>query len=809
MYYSSRRGSTTRKQTSVLKTSTTRFEDGSPSGNDTDGGSAELLDLSTSREDLSRAPSRCSCQSGESSNTKNDTKDGVNRSWSGVNLKLEFDNNSASDDELLKEELLRIFDRERLGLESYFKHKTESILQGYRRKQCEWEENLRLEKIEYEKRLTQEKIEVQQNYISEMTKLTKQFNQERVELESHYKKQISELSQQFEMRKKDMDETIIKERTELKQRLEMEYQSMLKTQRTSDEQRFLQQRSELEESYRKKILDLEQKLKEAFSESELSGRKIQSDLEARFERERAVLVVEWKKRVELLELELGKEKERANKEERKACESQGFLRTEITKKEVEIERLRQVVETLKVEISKKEKTAKEFEMLQQSIFLCGSDALPGKLREDFEKMLASHREELGRSFRKEREGLEMERERRTVMERETLEKQLRMERERMAFEMEKERNEIRRAERDKENDLREELKKEVERMKTALETEKAILREQVKDELGKERTQIGEKILQEKDEREREMVKHFIGALDSLGEEGRKGLERREYEVWVANQKVEDTKQWIEGQHRASENKKGTLEDNRRSAAKDKSNYILCKNESRSEKHGHVEKLSDVQVNKYSKVDHGDVVEEKSTTNVTFHVDNKKTGEYSLRVLEQENEGLKAKVDALQENIKLHECYKTEASEEIERLRKMNKDLKVKMQETKEKLKDYEEHLNESEEKIKEYEEICIDYEKYLHDYREKIFVVEKNREMSIVARAGEDDGEERAYPGTKQDDHENFKNKEQRETRASLKSREKAEYEEGEDDEMERSKRKGNQTQSKEDSVSINEIKK
>jgi hypothetical protein len=75
-------------------------------------------------------------------------------------LRLEFDNNGGSDDEQLKDELLRIFDRERLGLESYFKQKTENILAGYRRKQYDWEEKVRLERMEYEKTLAQEKTEV-------------------------------------------------------------------------------------------------------------------------------------------------------------------------------------------------------------------------------------------------------------------------------------------------------------------------------------------------------------------------------------------------------------------------------------------------------------------------------------------------------------------------------------------------------------------------------------------------------------------------------------------------------------------------
>ena len=53
-------------------------------------------------------------------------------------------------------------------------------------------------------------------------------------------------------------------------------------------------------------------------------------------------MVEWRKRVELLEVELGKEKERVNKEERKASEAHGFLRKEISQKDFELEKLRKV-----------------------------------------------------------------------------------------------------------------------------------------------------------------------------------------------------------------------------------------------------------------------------------------------------------------------------------------------------------------------------------------------------------------------------------------------------------------------------------
>ena len=88
MFYSSRKGisssSTTRKQTSITsKKSLTKQEDGNKSGNETDCGSTEFLDVSTSREDLS--PSRCSCQSGGSNvAVRNEARDGISENlWSG------------------------------------------------------------------------------------------------------------------------------------------------------------------------------------------------------------------------------------------------------------------------------------------------------------------------------------------------------------------------------------------------------------------------------------------------------------------------------------------------------------------------------------------------------------------------------------------------------------------------------------------------------------------------------------------------------------------------------------------------------
>ena len=53
---------------------------------------------------------------------------------------------------------------------------------------------------------------------------------------------------------------------------------------------------------------------------------------------------------------------------------------------------------------------------------------------------------------------------------------------------------------------------------------------------------------------------------------------------------------------------------------------------------------------------------------------------FEMNALESENEGLKAKVAALEENIDLHKKYKEEAKAEMERLLKANKENDLKIQ---------------------------------------------------------------------------------------------------------------------------------
>ena len=507
-------------------------------------------------------------------------------------------------------------------------------------------------------------------------------------------------------------------------------------------------------------------------------------------------------------------------------------------------------------------------MLQQNIFLRGSDALPGRLREDFEKMLAVHSDELEKNLRKERERLETERETRLNVERETMEKQLNVERERMNLDLEKERSQMRQASRETEDKVREELREEMERMRAAFESEKVLLRNTVikeRDEAlmterqSREVERIREtELLKEKIRSEvtKEQHKKFLEEKEMLRRQVRdeyekKASDEKQYkftskqqqkndrevqmkengrkerspgeseeesnaeaiksqrgrvfdgsrvneslwndfaevgdEKWLANDRIQHTKQWVEKQYRFTSDSHEYVEDSTGlEGAKDGEEKIDIYDRHRQEPQ-HCRNDMDNWERDNSKLERGDIG--KGLLKRQGHSDNEedavqqgqgrdayrdnvisesgiksnsrefseaknseKNTEFNTRALKEENEGLKAKVAALQENIELHECFKKEATDEVQRLRTANKDLKMKLEELKElkndceelkavlknckgKLKDNEVQMKNKEEKIKEYEDICAEYERTLQKCRQRIMVIENDRAMQTTAR--------------------------------------------------------------------------
>ena len=516
----------------------------------------------------------------------------------------------------------------------------------------------------------------------------------------------------------------------------------------------------------------------------------------------------------------------------------------------------QIVETLKLELSEKENKVKEHELMQQNIFLRGSDALPGKLREDFEKMLAAHREGMERSLRKEREGLETEREARLVLERETIEKQLKVERERMSLDLEKERSEMRQASLEKEDLTRKEFREEMEKLRNALEEEKMFFKEQVRKEkdetlmkekqtrdFEKEREiklfkdQIRSEMLKEKDEamlKEKESLKenirrelmtekqiqkneklqkmsgqnlhpskmhreqsygvnksqrgrdevmrddeglvpkHFGFQVDE-DDQQENVLQLDEDEITLTGQR---TKQWVEGQYRFTTDNQRYLVDSGE----------LKEGGSKEDKRGHMDGKEGQECSKKGErpLKSQTNLENDSATAYENDYNNpsqsNKAREYcSVRDLSDENKGLKAKVAALQENIELHECFKKEASEEVQRLRETNKDLKIKLEEFKDglknneelkaSLKNYEKQFNDNrdqikdnEEKLKEYEDICAEYERTLKQCRHRIMMFEKEQALStrLVDTRGPE-AKETMYKETKDNDNKSGNMKSQR----------------------------------------------
>ena len=323
-----------------------------------------------------------------------------------------------NEEEALKEELLHIFERERTTLEVVFKKKMEETLRGFRSRQLEWDEATRAERAELEKNVSMEKMEMQKNFAEEIDKLTQSFREERQQLDQYYKEQLQELRKKLGTEQERMGENFAREKIELKEKLEAEYQVMLEREISHVKQEAIREKSEVEQRLNNEKLEIESNFNLRFTEVESNLERSRVEFEANMTQERIRMEKEFREKCKAFEdslqeerlLRLDREKE-LEQEREKSVNGESMSRNEN-------ERLQKEIEVLRLEIEEKNRVCEEITLFQETITLKGRDGLSGKLKDDFEKLLADHKTELDKTFHIEKEALDqkVQSERRKIQE---------------------------------------------------------------------------------------------------------------------------------------------------------------------------------------------------------------------------------------------------------------------------------------------------------------------------------------------------------------------------------------------------------
>lgn len=599
-----------------------------------------------------------------------------------------------NDEKALKEELLHIFERERTTLEVYFKRKMEDVLRGFRSRQMEWDEVSRAEKAELERNMSMEKMEMQKNFAEEIDKLTQSFNEERLQLEQYYQGQLKDLREQLATGQREMMENFAKEKIELKEKLEAEYQVMLNRETSHEKQEAIREKSEMEACFKKEKLEIERNFNLRLTESETNLQRVKAEFESNLTQERIRMETECQEKIRQFEEMLQEERLlRLDVEKQLDQEKEKYSNGELSNKK-ENERLKGEVDTLRLEVEEKNRINVEMKSFEENVTRKGRDGLSGKLKDDFEKLLADHKMELDKTYHREKE---------------VIDQTLQAERRQMKEEIDREKEQIK-SEKD-------EIVRTKEKLRLEGQAQIGRQRQQRGDNewaslpSGNQQTERSGEVdkgmmptqrMTDNERLESQLARHQIGNVsgtvemttDSLQLPG-DGSDAKGRPYWQLHQQPhqqqqEQTQQpdqdgvWtraspdpyiaqqgVTGNHQQPAGGVYNLKYDAIRQPYSQASFEYHKKEGLPSNHTVPKGIG------------ARSSEEPSTRSNSMYLvppEDESALRFEINALKSENEGLKAKVTALEENIDLHKKYKKEAKAEMERLLKGNQDNDLKIQ---------------------------------------------------------------------------------------------------------------------------------
>ncbi|XP_068737417.1 golgin subfamily A member 6-like protein 6 [Montipora capricornis] len=532
---------------------------------------------------------------------------------------------SENDEEALKEELIHIFERERSTLEMFFRNKMEERLLGFRNRQIEFEEAARTEKIELENSMSMEKMEMQRMFAEEIAKLTSSFNEERQQFESYYKEQLKDLREQLRTEQKQMDERFTREKTELKEKLENEYQVMAKQEISHEKEQAIRCKNELEARLHMEKMELEKGYNLKLAQSEGNLERLKAEFEAKLANER--MLVEKQNHDSLREIEAKLQEEtrvRHVKEKELAQDREKYFKDDSLKRK-ENEQLKNDIDFLRKQIDEKNRETLHLRSQEEKVRLKGRDGLEGKLRDDFDKLLEDHKKELEKNYQRDKEKVaeSLEAERWKIKEEHDREK------EKIKFEQDNAKKERLRSEEKAFVDWQQQMGRDGDLVNSSSSHIQDDIATEELDRARQEQRSDGDRV-----------------TLNS----------RKEYHRIPSRAKEKHVREQMKSENEINRQ----VFSNQRTDLAIGSKDLNFNKEISSEGHG--------------ERDHSMYLVSPENR------ENSQALQSEINALQRENEGLRAKISALEENIELHKKYKEEAKAEIERLLKKNQQMNLKIQ---------------------------------------------------------------------------------------------------------------------------------
>ena len=183
----------------------------------------------------------------------------------------------------LKEELLRIFNREKDSMEQHYLSKIQELLRGFKGKKVEWEEMVKAEREDLENQFEGERSEMHQSFAQEIAKMTRAFQEEKAELERNFDNKLRKRDLEVETEKREIVSSWNEKVDNVKMQCQAEHDALMSIELKAERDKHKREIEDLEKKFESVKFDLDQKYARDLDDTDARYQKMNYDLEKRFE----------------------------------------------------------------------------------------------------------------------------------------------------------------------------------------------------------------------------------------------------------------------------------------------------------------------------------------------------------------------------------------------------------------------------------------------------------------------------------------------------------------------------------------------
>ena len=191
----------------------------------------------------------------------------------------------------LKDELLRIFGREKDAMESHYLNKIQELLRSFKSKKLEWEEMVRAEREDLERQFETERTDINQSFAQEISKISARFQEEKNEIERKMENRIRDREADMDREKRDLTDNWRTQVDAMRKECQSNFEMKLDSEIKKEHDKHMTEMQLLEKKFEHAQFSLEKSHERELSEMDAKHDKIVYEMEKKREEEKVSLLL--------------------------------------------------------------------------------------------------------------------------------------------------------------------------------------------------------------------------------------------------------------------------------------------------------------------------------------------------------------------------------------------------------------------------------------------------------------------------------------------------------------------------------------